>query len=86
MKQFDSLIKDALGIHARPAGALVKAAKSFSSVSTLKKEDGKTADMKKLFDIMGLAVKQGEKVTVTVSGEDEAEAIQEIRKTFETYL
>ena len=42
--------------------------------------------MKKLFDIMGLAVKQGEKVTVTVSGEDEAEAIQEIRKTFETYL
>nr|WP_319489993.1 HPr family phosphocarrier protein [uncultured Caproiciproducens sp.] len=86
MMKFDILIRDALGIHARPAGALVKTAKSFSSVITLEKTDGKAADMKKLFDIMGLAVKKGDKVTVTASGADETAAIQKIRETFETYL
>lgn len=31
MKTFDYVIQDSVGIHARPAGLLVKAAKEFSS-------------------------------------------------------
>ena len=33
MKQFTYVIQDPLGIHARPAGALVKAAKPFADTA-----------------------------------------------------
>ena len=42
MKQFQYTITDPVGIHARPAGLLVKAAKAFQSSITVEK-DGKTA-------------------------------------------
>ena len=42
MKQFQYTITDPVGIHARPAGLLVKAAKGFSSSITVEK-GGKTA-------------------------------------------
>ena len=58
MKEFKYVITDPEGIHARPAGELVKAAKEFQSVITLTK-DGKTGDCKRIFGIMGLAVKAG---------------------------
>ena len=41
MKTFSYTIKDAQGIHARPAGELVKAAKGFSSEIKIKKEIGR---------------------------------------------
>ena len=37
MKTFDYTVKDELGIHARPAGLLVKEAKNFTSKITIKK-------------------------------------------------
>lgn len=77
MKSFDYVITDAEGIHARPAGELVKAAKAFTSSVKITK-DGKTVDGKKLFGLMGLAVKQGNKVTVTVEGEDEEKAAESL--------
>ena len=69
MKEFTYTITDPEGIHARPAGELVKAAKAFESAIKLNKE-GKSADCKRVFGIMGLAVKQGQTVTVTVEGSD----------------
>ena len=48
MKEFNYTITDKEGIHMRPAGELVKAAKQFES-SILIKKDGKTADCKKVF-------------------------------------
>ena len=48
MKTFEYTIKDELGIHARPAGMLVKEAKNFASECTITK-DGKT---KKLTQLM----------------------------------
>lgn len=65
MKEFTYTITDPEGIHARPAGELVKAAKAFESAIKLNKE-GKSADCKRVFGIMGLAVKQGQTVTITV--------------------
>ena len=58
MKEFKYVITDAEGIHARPAGELVKAAKEFSSKITITK-DGKSGDCKKIFAIMGLGIKGG---------------------------
>lgn len=73
MKSFQYVITDAEGIHARPAGDFVKAAKGFDSSVKITK-GGKTVDAKKIFGLMGLGVKQGEEVTIDVEGEDEEAA------------
>lgn len=77
MKEFKYTITDTEGIHARPAGELVKAAKEFNSKITITK-DGKSGDCKKIFGIMALAVKCGNKVTITVEGDDEEAAAAKI--------
>ena len=79
MKEFQYTVKDACGIHARPAGLLVKVAKGFSSTATLEKE-GKSCDLRKLMALMGMGVKQGDTVTVKVEGEDEDAASEAIQK------
>ena len=66
MREFDYAITDTLGIHARPAGMLVKEAERFESEITVE-SDGKTADAKRLFALMGLGVKSGETVSVKIS-------------------
>ena len=73
MKSFTYTIKDELGIHARPAGMLAKTAKGFESVITIEK-DGKSVDAQKLMMLMGLGVKCGDTVKVTVEGADEEAA------------
>ena len=79
MKEFQYTVKDACGIHARPAGLLVKVAKGFASTATLEK-DGKSCDLRKLMALMGMGVKQGDTVTVKVEGDDEAAAAEAIQK------
>ena len=71
MKEFQYTVKDACGIHARPAGLLVKVAKGFASTATLEK-DGKTCDLRKLMALMGMGVKQGDTVTIKVEGSSRA--------------
>lgn len=79
MKQFDYTITDPEGIHARPAGELVKAAKAFACNIQIVK-DGRGGDCKRIFGIMGLAVKKDQTVTFTFDGEDEETACEAIRK------
>ena len=72
MKQFTYTITDPIGIHARPAGILAKEAKALDSTVTITKGDGsKSAEAKKLMAVMGLGVKSGETVTVTIEGGNE---------------
>ena len=72
MKQFTYTITDPVGIHARPAGLLAKAAKALDSTVTVTKADGsKSAAATKLMAIMGMDIKTGETVTVTVEGGNE---------------
>lgn len=75
MKEINYVIKDELGIHARPAGLLVKEASKFDSAILIKTK-GKEADAKKILRVMGLVVKQGDEVTVTCDGADEGAAIE----------
>lgn len=75
MKEFSFVVKDNVGIHARPAGLLVRKASEYKSSVTIKKGD-KSADAKRLFAIMSLAAKCGDKITFTINGEDEAAAAQ----------
>lgn len=74
MKQISYVITDPEGIHARPAGLLVKEANQFASAITIKKND-KEADAKRIFAVMGLAAKKDETIHVTAEGSDEEDAI-----------
>ena len=85
MKTFDYTIKDELGIHARPAGVLVKEAKKYQSAMTITK-DGKSAAATKLMAIMSLGVKCGNTVQVSVEGEDEDTAAEAMKAFFEANL
>lgn len=75
MKEIKYVIRDEIGIHARPAGLLVKEANKFAS-EILIKNKGKEADARKILKIMGLLVKNGDEVTITCNGEDEVIAIE----------
>ena len=85
MKTFEYTITDELGIHARPAGLLVKEAKKFESECTITK-DGKTKKLTQLMMLMSLGVKQGDTVTVSVDGADEDAAVASLKEFFENNL
>lgn len=74
MKEFNYIITDAQGIHARPAGMLVKLAAGMScDVKIIK--DGRAVDAKRIMGVMSLGAKQGQEVTIVAEGDGEAEAI-----------
>lgn len=85
MKSFEYTITDEVGIHARPAGLLVKKVKEYASTITITK-DGKSAEAKKLMAVMALGVKKGETVTVSVEGDDEDKACAEVEAFFKENL
>jgi len=77
MKEIKYVITDPLGMHARPAGMLVKAAGAYESKITVTAPTG-TADAKRLMALMRLAAKQGMELTITIEGTDEEKAAVEL--------
>jgi len=77
MKEIKHVINDPLGMHARPAGMLVKAVAPFASKITVNAPTG-SADAKRLMALMRLAAKQGMELTITVEGPDEEKAAAEL--------
>jgi phosphocarrier protein len=84
MEQFMITIKNETGLHARPATQLVRKAALFCSAIKIEKE-GKTADAKRLLNVMALNVKKGESIKVTVEGTDEKAAALAIKEIIEAY-
>ena len=85
MKEFKYVITDPEGIHARPAGILVKQAAGYQSSVKIAKGE-KSADAKRIFGVMGLGVKTGEEVTITVEGAEEDTAAAELETFFKENL
>ena len=85
MKSFTYVINDELGIHARPAGLLVKEAKKYDSKIILSK-DGKSVEATKLMAVMGLDMKCGNTVEVMIEGGNEEAAYEGLKAFFETNL
>lgn len=69
MNTFDYIVVDEVGLHARPASQLVKFVEGLDSKVSVTKGE-KTADAKRLFSLMGLAIKEGETITFTLEGEN----------------
>ena len=80
MKEFQYTIQDPMGFHARPAGAL-RAAKAYTSKVTISCGE-KSAQLTRLMAVMGLGIKQGQTVTVTIDGPDEDKAFAELQVQF----
>lgn len=85
MKKFTYTIQDDLGIHARPAGMLAKEAKKYNATITLQVEK-RSAEATHLMAVMGLGVKKGTEVIVTVEGADEKAAMDGMQKFFRENL
>lgn len=77
MKEFKYVITDEMGIHARPAGLLVKAVKGYDCTVKMEK-GGRTVDCKGIMGVMSLGVKKGDTVTLTFAGADEDAAFEAI--------
>lgn len=86
MKQFQYVITDPIGIHARPAGLLVKAAKELDSTVTVEKVGGTSTVATKLMAVMGLGVKGGDTVTVTIEGGNEEASLEAMEQFFKENL
>ena len=85
MRQFQYVIQDDAGIHARTANKLVKAANTYESDICLARR-GQKGNMKHIFPIIALGIRQGDEVTVIIDGADEDEAAETLKKLFEQYI
>lgn len=85
MKEFKYVVKDPVGIHARPAGLLVAKAKEYQSKIVLTK-GARSAEATRLFSIMGLGIKCNDEITITVEGIDEEAAYSGFKEMIESNL
>jgi len=85
MTEFNYTITDELGIHARPAGMLVKEADKFDSEISIYKNDN-CGDAKRIFSVMSLGIKHGDKIKITINGKDEEEAKDTLYRFFKENL
>lgn len=60
----------AVGLHARPASAIAKAAGESGHRVTLASPEGKQANAASVLMLLTLGVKAGDPVTITVTGDD----------------
>ncbi|RDU24686.1 HPr family phosphocarrier protein [Anaerosacchariphilus polymeriproducens] len=79
MKKFEYVIKEPVGIHARPASLLVKEASKFKS-NIIIFRDEENANVKRLMSLMALGIKCSETVKFEVEGEDEEIAAEQMEK------
>ena len=85
MKAFQYVIRDQVGVHARPAALLVKEAQKYeSSIRLIKGE--KSAAATKLMAVMGLGIKCGDTIEIQAEGADEDRACWEMKEFFENNL
>ncbi len=77
MRTFDYVVKEACGLHARVAGALMRLVKSFRSDVIVQVGD-RSSNLQKVLEVMNLSICQGDRIQVTVQGPDEGIASDEI--------
>ena len=72
-------IKNKLGIHARPAGQMVKTASNFSSDVYISK-NGNEVNGKSIMGILMLEAGYGSEIVLRLDGDDEFEALQALEE------
>ena len=85
MKEFVAIVKDPSGIHARPAGLLVKEINNYEYEVKIELND-KSADGKRIFAVMGLGAKCGDTLKIIINGKDEEDAFNNLKAFFDNNL
>ncbi len=80
--EFKAIVKDPVGLHARPASVMVKEANKFESEITISSGD-KSGNLKSIMSIMALGVKTQEEITITAEGADAEAALAAIKSALE---
>jgi len=84
MKEIKAIVKNKVGLHARPAALFVQTAAKFKSDIKVSCQDQsekklRTANAKSILSILTLGVFQGTEITIVVNGEDEEEAVKALQ-------
>lgn len=77
--EINVVIKDPIGLHARPASIICQEANKYKSDINLVSPEGKSANLKSIMSVMALGIKNGETVKISAKGADEEEAINSIK-------
>ena len=80
MKKFAAKIIDPIGLHARPAAKIVQGVVSISDDIKIISAKGRSANLKSIIAIMALGIKNGEEITVEVTGSNEATTISKVKE------
>jgi phosphocarrier protein HPr len=83
MFEQDVIVKNKIGLHARPAAKVVSEGNKFKSQMTIKKGD-KVVNMKSLLGVLSIGAMCGDLVTVQAEGEDEVAAVEAVIRVIET--
>ena len=81
----DLTIINKLGLHARAAAKLVALASNYQSEIAIEKE-GKTINGKSIMGVMMLAASQNSVITITITGDDEDNAMNSIENLINNYF
>jgi phosphocarrier protein len=73
------------GLHARPAGNLVKAASKFKSKINIIFQE-KNIDVKSILGVLSAGIVSGTEITLVCDGEDEANALRNLADLIESGL
>lgn len=82
MQEAEIVIINEQGLHARPASIVAKKASKFTSHITIVK-DGKEYNAKSIINILSMGASKGDKLKIVANGEDEEEAVEELRTVIE---
>ena len=85
MRSFAYTIKAPVGMHARHAGLLVRETSRYQSAVTLSKGDQRV-NAKGILALMGLGVRQGDLIVMTIEGEDEDAAAVALKNFLWTHF
>ncbi len=85
MATVDVVFRDRYGLHPRAAMRIQQAAGSFRSRLTVSSLDnaGRETDARSMVSLVSLGIRAGERVRVTAEGEDEAAALDALKKLME---
>ncbi|SDT00944.1 phosphocarrier protein [Mucilaginibacter mallensis] len=79
------IITSAQGIHARPATTLIKLTKSYKSTISIKKNN-KIVRLNSILNILSMAIKGGETISILIEGDDEIIAVDALDHFFNEEL
>lgn len=77
------IVKNKMGVHARPAAMIVRAANKYATTEVLITKEDQTVNAKSIMGLMMLAASQGTKLLVQAEGPDAQHILNDLKDLFE---